>query len=131
MKDTAMGKTIIKDLQFIDEQLDLVISILEFEESEKMSDAFNRVFDFALTTFVKPSNITSRPVAKNIYSSKLIFALVAKYSASGNWDPMNCCQISSYKRFSSSEEDNKSSDLVDAFVGLIASWASWAFSLEE
>ena len=50
MKDTAMGKTIIKDLQFIDEQLDLVISILEFEESEKMSDAFNRVFDFALTT---------------------------------------------------------------------------------
>ncbi len=35
MKDTAMGKTIIKDLQFIDEQLDLVISILEFEESEK------------------------------------------------------------------------------------------------
>ena len=50
MKDTAMGKTIIKDLQFIDEQLDLVIRILEFEESEKMSDAFNRVFDFALTT---------------------------------------------------------------------------------
>ena len=50
MKDTAMGKTIIKDLQFINEQLDQVISNLEFEEAEKISDAFNRVFDFALTT---------------------------------------------------------------------------------
>ena len=50
MKDIAMGKTIIKDLQFINEQLDQVISTLELEEAEKISDAFNRVFDFALTT---------------------------------------------------------------------------------
>ena len=50
MKDIAMGKTIIKDLQFINEQLDQVISTLELEEAEKISDAFNRVYDFALTT---------------------------------------------------------------------------------
>ena len=50
MKDIAMGKTIIKDLQFINVQLDQVISTLELEEAEKISDAFNRVFDFALTT---------------------------------------------------------------------------------
>ena len=94
MKDTAMCKTIIKDLQFIDEQLDLVISILEFEESEKMSDAFNRVFDFALTTsslallsfivaghlreffFNYPSQLSETSLNKNFYKNnrlKIIF----------------------------------------------------------
>ena len=87
--------------------------------------------DFDLTIFVKPSNTTSLPVAENTYSFKFIFALVAKYSASGNCDPINCCQISSYNLFSSSDEDINPSDLVDALVGLIASWASCAFSLEE
>ena len=87
--------------------------------------------DFDLTILVKPSNTTSLPVAENIYSSKWIFALVAKYSASGSCEPINCCQISSYNLFSSSDEEINPSDFVDAFVGLIASWASCAFSLEE
>ena len=87
--------------------------------------------DFDLTILVKPSKTTSLPVAEKIYSSNCIFALVAKYSASGNCEPINCCQINSYNLFSSSDDEIKPSDLVDAFVGLIASWASCAFSLEE
>ena len=50
MRNLETGKIIVKDLKFINKQLDPVVSNLEFEEAEKISDAFNRVFDFALTT---------------------------------------------------------------------------------
>ena len=50
MKDIAMGKTIIKDLKFIDDIVAEAVGNLELEEANKVTDAFNRVFDFALTT---------------------------------------------------------------------------------
>ena len=50
MKNLETGKIIVKDLKFINKQLDLVVSNLELEEAKKVTDAFNRVFDFALTT---------------------------------------------------------------------------------
>ena len=50
MKNLEIGKIIVKDLKFINKQLDPVVSNLELEEAKKVTDAFNRVFDFALTT---------------------------------------------------------------------------------
>tara|TARA_R110002073_G_scaffold138923_6_gene288761 strand:- start:553 stop:912 length:360 start_codon:yes stop_codon:yes gene_type:complete len=51
MKDIAMGKTIIKDLKFIDDIVAEAVGNEESdEESEKISDAFDRVYDFVLTT---------------------------------------------------------------------------------
>ena len=38
-----------------------------------------------------------------MYPSKLILALVARYSASGSCEPINCCHINSYNFFQTSE----------------------------